>query len=106
MLTVGVSVVDNLPVQEGQTLVATANILGDDADAGATINYQWQSSSDGGQTWTSVGGAVAGNFNGAPSSFLQLTEADEGLQFRVQSSFTDSFSQVITGTSSATVAGR
>jgi hypothetical protein len=103
VLTVGVSVVDNLPVQEGQTLVATASILGDNADAGATINYQWQSSSDGGQTWTNVGGAVSGNFNGAPSSFLQLTEADENLQLRVQNSFTDSLGQVITATSSATV---
>ena len=104
VLTVGVSVVGNLPVQEGQTLVATATISNDPADAGATINYQWQSSSDGGLTWINVGGALSGGFSGALSSFLQLTEGNEGQQFRVQSSFTDSGGQLITATSSPTVA--
>ena len=55
-LSVTASVIDNLAVQEGQTLVASATINGDPADAGATINYQWQSSSDGGVTWTNVSG--------------------------------------------------
>jgi VCBS repeat-containing protein len=104
VLTVGVSVVDNLPVQEGQTLFATATISNDTADVGATINYQWQSSSDGGLTWANVGGAISGNFNGALSSFLQLTERQEGQQLRAQSSFTDSGGQLITATSSPTVA--
>ena len=104
VLTVGVSVVGNLPVQEGQTLVATATISNDPADVGATINYQWQSSSDGGLTWVNVGGALSGGFSGALSSFLQLTEGEEGQQFRVQGSFTDSGGQLITATSSPTVA--
>jgi len=103
VLALSVSVVAGGSVQEGQTLVATATIQGDNADAGATINYQWQSSSNGGATWTNVGGAVAGNFdNGQPSSFLQLTEANEGQQFRAIASFTDSADNVITTTSSAT----
>jgi probable HAF family extracellular repeat protein len=105
VLTLGVSVVDNLPAQDGQTLVATATISGDSADAGATINYQWQSSSDGGLTWTTVGGALAGNYDsGQASSFLQLTAADEGLQFRAQASFTDSDGNLISTTSGPTVA--
>ena len=103
-LSVTASVIDNLAVQEGQTLVATATIA-DSAYSGATIGYQWQSSSDGGVTWTDVGGALAGNFNnGQPSSFLQLTEADEGLEFRVQASITNSADQVITATSAPTAA--
>src|SRR6185437_8390084 len=36
--------------QEGRTL--TANAATNDADA--TINYQWEESSDGGQTWTNI----------------------------------------------------
>ena len=102
-LALSVSVVGNATVQEGQTLVATATIGGDPADAGATINYQWQSSSDG-VHWTNVGGGVLGNFNnGKLSSFLQLTEADEGLQFRAVASFTDSASNVISTASTSTV---
>ncbi len=101
-LSVTASVIDNLAVQEGQTLVATATIA-DTTYSGATISYQWQSSSDGGITWTNVGGALAGNFNnGQPSSFLQVTEADEGLEYRVEASFTNSNNQVITATSAPT----
>ena len=55
-------------------------------------------------TWVNVGGAISGNFTGGLSSFLQLTEGNEGQQFRVQSSFTDSGGQLITATSSPTVA--
>ena len=101
LFSVTVSVVGSLPVQDGQTLVGTAT----GADAGATINYQWQSSSDGGVTWTNVGGALAGNFaNGQPSSFLQMTDSDEGLQLRVQASFTNASGQLINATSAPTVA--
>ena len=101
VFSVTASVVGNLPVQEGQTLVGTAT----GADAGATINYQWQSSSDGGVTWTNVSGGLAGNFaNGQPSSFLQLTDSGEGLQFRVQASFTNTNDQLISATSATTAA--
>ncbi len=103
VLAVNVSVVGNGTVQEGQTLVATATIVGDNADAGAPISYQWQSSSDGGATWSNVGGAVPATFNGQPSSFLQLTEQNEGQKFRAIASFTDSAHDVITTTSAATV---
>ena len=103
-LALSVSVVGNATVQQGQTLVATATVGGDPADAGATINYQWQSSSDGGQTWTNAGAGVPGNFNnGQLSSFLQLTEVDEGLQFRAVASFTDSANNVISTSSTPTV---
>ena len=99
-ISLAVSVVDNLPVQQGQTLVATATITGDADDSTAPISYQWQSSSDGGQTWSNVDGALAGNFdNGQPSSFLQLTEANEGQEFRAQASFTDDTGQVVSTTS-------
>jgi hypothetical protein len=101
-LSLTVSVVDNLPVQQGQTLVATA-IPSDADDAGAPVTYQWQSSSDGGQTWTNVAATAAGNFaNGVPSSFYQMTESDEGKQFRAIASFTDDTGQVVSTTSAAT----
>ena len=48
---------------------------------------------------------MPGNYNnGVLSSFLQLTEQDEGLQFRNVASFTDSAGNVITSTTAATVA--
>ena len=102
-VSVSTAIVDNLPVQVGQTLVAEATILNDSADSGATIAYQWQSSSDGGVSWNNVNGGFVANFNGGLASFLQLTAAQQGEQFRVEASFTDSASQVITGTSSPTV---
>jgi len=103
VLSLTLSTVDNLPVQQGQTLVASATIGGDPADAGVAVAYQWQSSSDGGATWSNVGGAVSGNFNSVLSSLLQLTEQDEGQQFRVQASFTDSAGNLISATSAPTV---
>ena len=93
-LSVAVSTTDNsFGVQEGQTLVAVATITGDATDLAAPVTYQWQSSSDGGQTWTDVGGAISGNYFNGIASFQQLTEADEGQQFRVQASFTDDTGQ-------------
>ena len=98
-------VVDNLPVQVGQTLVATATITGDATDDAASITYQWQISSNGGETWTDVGGALAGNFdNGQPSSFLQLTAADQGDEFRTVASIIDDTGQTETATSTPTTA--
>ena len=41
-ISVTASVVDNLPVQVGQTLVATATITGDTNDTASLITYQWQ----------------------------------------------------------------
>ena len=102
-LTVSVVGKGNPPVQQGQTLVAIATINGDIDDLSAPVTYQWQSSSDGGVTWTNVPG-VPGNFNnGVPSSFLQLTEQDEGLEFRAVASFTDDTGQLVSTTTAPTV---
>ena len=104
-ISVAVSVVgsNNPPVQVGQTLVATASITGDATDVASPIAYQWQALVNG--VWTDVSGALAGNFdNGQPSSFLQLTQAELGGQFRVQASFTDDTGQQETVTSAATAA--
>ena len=104
-ISVTASVVDNLPVQVGQTLVATATITGDTNDTASLITYQWQISSNGGGTWTDVGGALLGNFdNGQPSSFLQLTAADQGDEFRVVASIADETGQTDTATSAPTTA--
>ena len=103
-ISLAVSVVSNLAVQQGQTLVASAAITGDTDDSTAPITYQWQSSSDGGATWTNVGGAVAGNFNGVLSSFLQLTEANEGQEFRATASFTNETGQLVSATSAPSAA--
>jgi hypothetical protein len=98
-------VVGNLPVQVGQTLVATATVTGDATDDAATITYQWQISSNSGETWTNVGGALTANFdNGLPSSFLQLTAADQGDEFRTVASITDGTGQTETATSTPTTA--
>ncbi len=103
-ISLSVSVVNNLPVQQGQTLVASATASGDADDASAPIIYQWQSSSDGGVTWTNVPETADGGFNnGVLSSFYQMTEADEGKLFRAQASFTDDTGQVVSTTSAPTV---
>ena len=105
-LTVSTSVVGTGTVQQGQTLVASATIAGDPADQNATVTYQWQSSSDGGVTWTNVAATTMGSFNGVVSSFYQMTEADEGKLFRATASFTDDTGQLrsTTSTPTATVA--
>ena len=95
-----VAVVDNLPVQVGQTLVAQATL--DPGDAGATVDYQWQALIGG--NWTDVGGATTANYNGGLASLLQLTAAEEGDQLRVQASFSNSADQLVTTTSTPTVA--
>ena len=95
-LAVSASVVGGVAVQEGQTLVAQTTLNIDNA----TINYQWQELING--VWTNVNQTTVGDFgnSGAESSFLQLTEADEGYQFRVQGSFTTN-GQTTTATSAA-----
>ncbi len=90
-------------VVQGQQLSATATITGDADDAGATISYQWQVSSDGGTTWSNTGPATSGSASNVPASFYQLTEADEGMLVRVVASFTDDSGQVVSAASAATV---
>jgi Mg-chelatase subunit ChlD len=100
-LSLSVSVIANGTVQQGQTLVAVPTITDAD-DANATVTYQWQSSSDGGESWTNVSGAQLGKFNGVVSSFYQLTEGDEGKLFRATASFVDDTGQTISTTSAPT----
>ena len=106
-LAVAVSVLGTGSVQEGQTLVATATVIGDANDANAPVTYQWQSSSDGGVTWQSVNATTSGTVdNGVLSSFYQLSEGDEGKLFRAIASFTDDTGQLVSAISvpTATVA--
>ena len=67
---VSVSVAGNLAVQEGQTLLAQTTLTG------GAITYEWQSSADGGQSWTAI--ASAPN-----SSSYTLQESDETHDIRV-----------------------
>ena len=69
-LSVAVSVTSsNVSVQEGATLVAQATL--DAADAGATVAYQWQISSNSGATWTDVPATTTGDYsNGTLASSI------------------------------------
>src|SRR6516225_2967315 len=85
-ITVTVSLPGGNPVQEGQQLVATATI-GETDDANAVVAYQWQVSSDGGNTWSNTTSPTTSALaSGVPSSFYQLTDADEGNLFRAVAS--------------------
>src|SRR5262249_57024587 len=66
--------------QEGQTLTAVNGTL-NDSDAAVT-SYQWQSSNDGGTTWT--------NIYGATSHTYVVQGTDETHLIRVQETATDS----------------
>jgi hypothetical protein len=78
--------------QEGQVLVATAK-AGESDD---TVSYQWQSSSNGGSTWT--------NISGAGSSSYTVREADETHLLRVVATATNDNNVKISATSAPTVA--
>ncbi len=81
--------------QEGQTLTAVNGTL-NDSDAAVT-GYQWQSSSDGGTTWSNI-------TNGTSSTYT-VAEADENHLLRVVETATDSAGGLpITSTSAATAA--
>ena len=100
-ITVSVSLPGGNPVQEGQQLVATA-IIGETDDANAVVAYQWQVSSDGGNTWSNTTSPTTSALaSGVPSSFYQLTEADEGNLFRAVASFTDDTGQLVSSAPSA-----
>src|SRR6185437_16817929 len=73
--------------QEGQVL--TSNATANDVDA--VLHYQWQSSSNGGTTWTDLTGFTASTYT--------VAETDETHLIRVNVSSTDS-----DGTSAAAVA--
>ncbi len=98
-LSLAVSVLSGNPLQVGQTLVASATTNGDPNDANAIASYQWQTSSDGGATWTNVSATTTGNVSGILSSLYQLSALDEGKLFLATASFTDSLGQLISATS-------
>ena len=102
-LTVSVVGKGNPPVQQGQTLVAIATFHGDIDDLSAPVTYQLDSLSDGASTWTNVPAKTAQFHQRRPSSFLQLTEHDEGLLFRAIASFTDDTGQLVSTTSAPTI---
>ena len=47
--------------KEGATLTATPPTIGDSDDTGATVSYQWQSSTDG-SSWSNISGAAASTY--------------------------------------------
>jgi VCBS repeat-containing protein len=102
-ISVAVSVAGGGAVQQGQSLLALATITGDAADLSVPVTYQWQSSSDGGQTWTNVAATAAGTFGGVAGSLYQLTEADEGKIFRAEASITDDTGHLVSANSQPTV---
>ena len=93
-------------MSEGQQINATATITGDSNDLAAAVTYLWQTSSDGGQSWTNAGPGITSflynSVNNTLSSVYSLGEGDEGKLLRVQASFTDDTGQLHTATSAPT----
>jgi hypothetical protein len=79
--------------QEGQVLTATGATAGQ-ADNGVT--YQWQSSTDGGTTWTAIGGAT--------NSTYTVREGDEGALIEVVATATNGNGTTVSASSSPTAA--
>ena len=79
-------------VTEGSTLTATPTI-GDSNDTGATVSYQWQSSTDG-SIWSSISGATGSTY--------VLADADENKFVRVQASFTNNTGVLVSANSAPT----
>ncbi|HEY7987518.1 MAG TPA: calcium-binding protein, partial [Methylophilaceae bacterium] len=79
-----------------QNQVLTASNTLADADGLGTITYQWQSSADGGSTWTNINGATANTYT--------LAEAEVGKLVQVTASYTDGHGTVENVTSTATSA--
>jgi Ca2+-binding RTX toxin-like protein len=63
---------------EGKTLTATVS---DPDGLGGTVAYQWQSSADGGLSWTPIAGATSASYT--------VTASDAGHQIRASASFVD-----------------
>src|SRR5665811_2207797 len=78
--------------QEGQLLTATAASANDTADT--TVSYQWQSSTDGGSTWS--------NISGETSLTHTVTEADEGALLHIVATTINPDGLVTSSTSLAT----
>jgi Ca2+-binding RTX toxin-like protein/predicted glycoside hydrolase/deacetylase ChbG (UPF0249 family) len=81
---------------QNQVLSAAHSLA--DVDGMGTVSYQWQSSGDGGVTWT--------NITGASASTLTLTQAQVGGQVRVLARYTDALGtpEWVASTATAVVA--
>jgi predicted glycoside hydrolase/deacetylase ChbG (UPF0249 family) len=77
---------------QGQLLTAS-NTLSDVDVMHADLAYKWQSSSDGGTTWTDIAGATGSTYT--------LAQAEVGNQVRVVASYTDGWWNTETVASSA-----
>jgi hypothetical protein len=77
-----------------QNQILTANVSDTDGLTGATINYQWQQSSDNGTTWTSIAGAT--------SQTLTLGQAQVNNLVRARAIYTDALGSGENITSTAT----
>ena len=82
---------------EDQTLTADASSVAD-ADGLGASSYQWARSSDGGTTWSNIGGATGASYT--------LGDSDVGSQVRVNVSYTDGHgtAESLTSAASAVVA--
>jgi hypothetical protein len=78
-----------------QNQVLTANVSDTDGLTGATVNYQWQQSSNG-TTWNTIAGAT--------NQTLTLAQAQVGNQVRVTANYVDALGTSETPTSTATAA--
>ncbi|MFZ6049904.1 peroxidase family protein [Pseudomonas sp. CR3202] len=87
------SISDTSP-SRGQVLTANNAIIDPDGTVNSTFSFRWQSSSDGGATFTNIAGATSVSF----------TPGDEevGRQLRVVATFTDDGGTTETVTSAAT----
>ncbi|MDP4301254.1 peroxidase family protein [Leptothrix discophora] len=83
---------DGTPTEGGALTASTAGIT--DANGLGTFSFQWQSTTNGGQTWTNVAGATTASFT--------PVQAQVGAQLRVQTSFTDGQGTLETQVSAAT----
>ncbi|MGQ7814938.1 peroxidase family protein [Metapseudomonas furukawaii] len=87
---------DTTPTQ-GQVLTASRGTIADpDGTTTSVFSFQWQSSSNGGTTWTNIGGATGANFTPGAGQVGQL--------LRVVASFTDDFGTLESRVSAATAA--
>jgi hypothetical protein len=76
---------------EGQALTAHAVAVSDESE---TVHYRWQSSADGGKSWTDISGAITPTYT--------LGEGDENHLIRVHTSLTDDTGQTVTANSDPT----
>lgn len=89
----GVTITDDGSPQAGETLTANTSAV-TDTDGLGPFSYQWETSADGGTTWTTVTGATS-------KTYTLPTEAATGAQFRAAVSYTDGRGNAESITSSA-----